>query len=33
MSMKKVINNLKEKNKLIMEKVGDLQTELTELKF
>ncbi len=32
-SMKKVINNLKDKNKSFMDKINDLQTELTEVKF
>ncbi len=31
--MKKVINNLKDKNKSFMDKINDLQTELTEVKF
>lgn len=32
-SMKKVINNLKEKNKSFMDKINDLQKELIEANF
>jgi hypothetical protein len=31
--MKKVINNLKEKNKSFMDKINDLQKELIEANF